>query len=50
MLLTFHDDIYVLTPDPARVGPIYAMLQEHPYAYARIRINGWDDTSSLRCA
>ena len=40
VLLAFHDDIYVVTPDPARVGPIYAVLQEHLYAYARIRING----------
>ena len=40
VLLAFHDDIYVVTPDPARVGPIYAVLQEHLYGYARIRING----------
>ena len=40
VLLAFHDDIYVVTPDPARVGPIYAVFQEHLHAYARIRING----------
>ena len=32
--------IYVVTPDPARVGPFCAVMQEHLYAYARIRING----------
>ena len=40
MLLAFHDDIYIVTPDPVRVGPIYAVLHEHLYARARIRING----------
>ena len=40
VLLAFHDDIHVVTPDPTRVGPIYAVLQELLYAHARIRING----------
>ena len=32
--------IHVVTPDPTRVFPIYAVLQEHLYACARIKING----------
>ena len=41
MLLAFYDDIYVVTPDPGRVGPICAVLQEHlTVMQGMIRING----------
>ena len=52
VLLAFHDDICVVTPNPTRVGPIYAVLQEHLHAHANIRgVEPWcDETSSLRRA
>ena len=40
VLMAFLDDICIVTPDPTRVGPIFATLQEHLYSFARIRING----------
>ena len=36
----FLDNIYVVTPDPHRIGPIYTTLQQHLYSYARIRVRG----------
>ena len=40
VVCAFLDDIYVVTPDPHRIGPIYTTLQQHLYAYARIRVHG----------
>ena len=36
VVCAFLDDIYVVTPDPHRIGPIYTTLQQHLYSYARI--------------
>ena len=36
----FLDDVYVTTPSPDRVGPIYRVLVAELYRHARIRING----------
>ena len=40
VVCAFLDDIYVVTPDPHRIGPIYTTLQQHLYSYARIRVHG----------
>ena len=40
VVCAFLDDIYVVTPDPHRIGPIYTTLQQHLCAYARIRVHG----------
>ena len=39
-LFAFLDDVYVTTPNPDRVGPIYRVLDAELYRHARIRING----------
>ena len=39
-LMAFLDDVYVATPTPDRVGPIYTTLDVDLYRHARIRING----------
>ena len=40
VVCAFLDDIYVVTPDPHDIGPIYTTLQQHLYTYARIRVHG----------
>ena len=40
VLLAHHDDIDTVSPDPERVSPMYATLQDHLYSYVRIRIHG----------
>ena len=39
-LLSFLDDIYVVTPDPERVGPMYASLHTELWVHACVRIDG----------
>ena len=39
-LMAFLDDVYVATPTPDRVGPIYTTLDVDLYRHARVRING----------
>ena len=36
VLLAHHDDIDTVSPDPERVSPMYATLQDHLYSYVRI--------------
>ena len=57
VLLAFHDDIHVVTPDLTRVGPICAArasLRTCKDQDQRGQDAGvepwWDETSSLRCA
>ena len=38
-LFVFLDDVYVTTPSPDRVGPIYRVLNAELHRHARIRIN-----------
>ena len=44
-LFAFHDDVYVTTPSPDRVGPIHRILDTELYRHARIRINGEQNPS-----
>ena len=37
LLLAFHDDVCMATP-PARVGPMYAVVQEELYVHVAIRV------------
>ena len=39
-LMAFLDDVYVVTPDPDRVGAIYTSIQEHLWVHSSIRIDG----------
>ena len=38
-LLAFHDDLYVVTPDPDRLQVLYGTVQRELWAHSRIRIN-----------
>ena len=39
-LLACHDDIYAVTPDPKRVGPIHAAMQNELRVHSCVRIDG----------
>ena len=39
-LLACHDDIYAVTPDPERVGPIHAAMQNELWVHSCVRIDG----------
>ena len=39
-LLAYLDDIYAITPDPERVGPIYAAMQNELWVLSCVRIDG----------
>ena len=58
VLLTFHDDIYVVTLDPARVGPSMPCCKSISLGLCKDQDQWrqdagvepwWDETSSLRC-
>ena len=38
VVCAFLVDIYVVTPDPHRIGPIYTTLQQHLHSSACIRV------------
>ena len=38
-LLAFHDDLYVVTPDPDRLQVLYGIVQRELWVHSRIRIN-----------
>ena len=44
-LMAFLDDVYVVTPDPERVGVIYTSIQEHLWVHSSIRIDGEEEPS-----
>ena len=39
-LLAYLDDIYAITPDPERVGPPYAAMQNELWVHSCVRIDG----------
>ena len=38
-LLAFHDDLYVVTPDPDRLQVLYGIMQRELWVHSHIRIN-----------
>ena len=45
-LMAFLDDVYLATP-PARVGPMYAVVQEKLYVHARVCLVGCNSLDQI---